>query len=439
MPNKDPYEVLGIRPSAGSDEIELAYKGRRSQYHPDRYARSDAETQAWATAQMKAINEAYRVLTDPDSRASVDRGRSTARPQSHAGKESSQARSAPRRTAASVMLSPDWDWEYERVFARPNIPRKKLEGAISSYAPGVSPDDVLILLDDTVFGGAKEGLLITNDAIYCKQKFEDRRFMKFSDITTLEPGTNSRVFINGKEFYQADIIHHFAILAFAARLADLFKSSDSEEETGRAQPSTESAPDVGQLTQLHQTVMATLRARFGEHPLLLDMLTDRLMEVISSEHSELIRSLGSESVLRPSGYFHDAGSAELALILLVFLTYYSFGCLPKSFHDAMGPEVVRLLSFIEEYQAVFHAAFRRQFGSDVAVSGDDLQKISEIFCWRDRVNGVRLDAPRFDLVKQIFSEMGLSSDVAARLVHQTNKHAHEWLREMNSRADNGPA
>ncbi len=45
----DPYGVLGIRPSAGRDEIELAYKGRRSQYHPDRYAQSDAETQAWAT------------------------------------------------------------------------------------------------------------------------------------------------------------------------------------------------------------------------------------------------------------------------------------------------------------------------------------------------------------------------------------------------------
>lgn len=37
----DPYDILGIRPNAGRDEIELAYKGRRSQYHPDRYAQSD--------------------------------------------------------------------------------------------------------------------------------------------------------------------------------------------------------------------------------------------------------------------------------------------------------------------------------------------------------------------------------------------------------------
>ena len=55
---RSPYDVLGIRPNAGRDEIELAYKGRRSQYHPDRYAQADAETQAWANACMQEVNAA---------------------------------------------------------------------------------------------------------------------------------------------------------------------------------------------------------------------------------------------------------------------------------------------------------------------------------------------------------------------------------------------
>lgn len=78
MSGKDYYEVLGIRPNAGSEEIELAYKGRRSQYHPDRYAQGDADTQAWATAKMQEVNEAYRALSDADQRAAHDRSRRSA-------------------------------------------------------------------------------------------------------------------------------------------------------------------------------------------------------------------------------------------------------------------------------------------------------------------------------------------------------------------------
>ena len=59
MSTRSPYDVLGIRPNAGRDEIELAYKGRRSQYHPDRYAQADAETQAWANTCMQDVNAAY--------------------------------------------------------------------------------------------------------------------------------------------------------------------------------------------------------------------------------------------------------------------------------------------------------------------------------------------------------------------------------------------
>lgn len=55
------------------------------------------------------------------------------------------------------------------IFLKGNIPEKKLANAIQAYANGVSQDEVILLLDDTVFGSAKEGLLITSDAIYGHQ------------------------------------------------------------------------------------------------------------------------------------------------------------------------------------------------------------------------------------------------------------------------------
>lgn len=75
---KDYYEILGIRPSASQDEIDLAYRGRRSQYHPDRYANADDETLAWATNKMKEVNEAYRVLNEPQARAQFDQRKASA-------------------------------------------------------------------------------------------------------------------------------------------------------------------------------------------------------------------------------------------------------------------------------------------------------------------------------------------------------------------------
>jgi curved DNA-binding protein CbpA len=69
---KDPYEVLGVRRNAGAAEIELAYKGRRTQYHPDKYQGSDAQTLRWATQQMQEVNAAYAVLSDAKERARFD-------------------------------------------------------------------------------------------------------------------------------------------------------------------------------------------------------------------------------------------------------------------------------------------------------------------------------------------------------------------------------
>ncbi|MFH1494736.1 MAG: DnaJ domain-containing protein [Pseudomonadota bacterium] len=72
MAQKDYYEILGIRPTASQQEIELAYKARRTQYHPDKYATSDEATVQWATAQIQEVNRAYEVLSDEQRRQEYD-------------------------------------------------------------------------------------------------------------------------------------------------------------------------------------------------------------------------------------------------------------------------------------------------------------------------------------------------------------------------------
>ena len=64
---RDYYEVLDIPRTANEEDIKKAFRRMALQYHPDRN-REDG-----ATERFKEINEAYQVLSDPESRARYDR------------------------------------------------------------------------------------------------------------------------------------------------------------------------------------------------------------------------------------------------------------------------------------------------------------------------------------------------------------------------------
>ncbi|QID19408.1 DnaJ domain-containing protein [Nitrogeniibacter mangrovi] len=62
----DYYAALGVERDASGDDIKRAFRKLARKYHPDVSKEPDAE------ARMKAINEAYAVLSDPERRAAYD-------------------------------------------------------------------------------------------------------------------------------------------------------------------------------------------------------------------------------------------------------------------------------------------------------------------------------------------------------------------------------
>ncbi len=56
------------------------------------------------------------------------------------------------------------------VFFAPHIPTRKLKNAIRSVAPGVSEGDVLVLVDGTASGRATHGIVLTEDALYVRDR-----------------------------------------------------------------------------------------------------------------------------------------------------------------------------------------------------------------------------------------------------------------------------
>ena len=58
---RDPYEVLGVSPSASDEEVKRAYRDLARKYHPDNY--QDNPLADLAQEKMKEINEAYDAIT----------------------------------------------------------------------------------------------------------------------------------------------------------------------------------------------------------------------------------------------------------------------------------------------------------------------------------------------------------------------------------------
>ena len=98
--------------------------------------------------------------------------------------------------------------EDDKIYVAPNIPSKKLQGAINSYAKNVKAEEIICLIDDTTFGSAKSGMVITSDCLYAKEDFESAVKVKLDivDNFSIENGIlETKLFVNGKKFVSLTI------------------------------------------------------------------------------------------------------------------------------------------------------------------------------------------------------------------------------------------
>ena len=69
---KTHYEVLGIEPSAGADEIKKAFRREIARYHPDKVIHLGTEFQEMAATRAAELTVAYKTLTDAALRTEYD-------------------------------------------------------------------------------------------------------------------------------------------------------------------------------------------------------------------------------------------------------------------------------------------------------------------------------------------------------------------------------
>lgn len=71
------------------------------------------------------------------------------------------------------------------TYIQNEIPVKKIEGAIQTFAKGVDKNSILGLYDTTLFGSGTQGYLFTDDKLYYHETFEKPKKLWYDDIKEL--------------------------------------------------------------------------------------------------------------------------------------------------------------------------------------------------------------------------------------------------------------
>src|SRR6185436_11754721 len=89
------YEILDLPPGATDEQIRAAYRILVQLHHPDRLQQVPASVRAYAEERLKKINEAYRVLGDPERRAAYDAAQRLREREAYAGFDDEPDEPAP--------------------------------------------------------------------------------------------------------------------------------------------------------------------------------------------------------------------------------------------------------------------------------------------------------------------------------------------------------
>ena len=112
------------------------------------------------------------------------------------------------------------------VFFAPNIPKDKLTNAVSKYATTISQDErILALLDNTGFGGAKDGVLLTDKKIYAHDMMSPPKNLELGSLRSVlfVDDKSNMLFLNNAPFYSNNFVDKPLMRLFAEMLTEISK------------------------------------------------------------------------------------------------------------------------------------------------------------------------------------------------------------------------
>lgn len=124
-----------------------------------------------------------------------------------------------------------------KIFFSGSIPDKKLTNAINSYGFQSKTKDVILLIDDTVFGSAKDGLMITDHHICAKEAFESPWQISLDTISSIKMD-GGRLVINNKPVYKFNLADNKLLILIFSGLDTIIKSTPTNNTNQATQLSS---------------------------------------------------------------------------------------------------------------------------------------------------------------------------------------------------------
>jgi hypothetical protein len=150
------------------------------------------------------------------------------------------------------------------LYVAPDVPEKKLRGAVRDYAKGVHSEDVVALYDGTLLGNGKDGAIFLNDRlIFQNSDFEPTQTVHYRDLVHLDSkrsrlrGTYIEMEVNrGRATFSAklDLSKHPGSLEYIERLLQKVmllpdQSTPSETDWNAVSRILEELRSSGKLTE----------------------------------------------------------------------------------------------------------------------------------------------------------------------------------------------
>lgn len=331
---------------------------------------------------------------------------------------------------SSMLNNKDWSWNYEKIYTRPNIPAKKLKAAINSYAPLVNPDSVLILLDDTVFGGSKEGLLLTEDGIYSKEIFQEPKSFSLEQIISIKPGKKSSIIINNSEFFKAVIVKHFAVLTLALRIAMALGLNNDKENSLVQKLSKNNDIKKSNFEIIHNNSLMNLKKELGEGFFLFDDLIDRQMRIILSQRSDIQNTLVKKSGMSVEKNNVEAQCAELGLLLFLAMHFYSLSNISDDFKKGMGEHFHLLHTLSLIYAESFKSDFERVYNKRMSIDDETLHIFPIMFMNKDGESDFNLKVPREQVLMMLLEKLELPKYTVQKSIGQFDLAVKWWINSL---------
>lgn len=160
------------------------------------------------------------------------------------------------------------------IFLTPQIPMNKILGAMSYLPPKTKPEEVLLLVDETVFGQGRNGLCLTTQGIYFKEAFANANTYPMKAITSVGYAMgmlSKKLVINGTVKVTlaqpekaglrllADFLNQYCALQKAQN--DSLSSASTQQQSQRSQAIT--IPNLQPIIKLYAYLLLGWRGEWS--------------------------------------------------------------------------------------------------------------------------------------------------------------------------------